>query len=122
MNSHAGAGRYTSERNARRMLARGQAVEAGGNAIRLLESEEIRAARQAQRDQQQAERYWRQVEIERLGADAPVGSLAYQLRPQAERATLPGGPGGAVTVSFLPYRVRGPVAPGANLSGQVEAS
>ncbi|MBI4442583.1 MAG: hypothetical protein HY649_04330 [Acidobacteria bacterium] len=69
VNPHAGGGRYTSKRNAERMIARGFAVPAGPNAIRLLEEEEVRVARQLRADMHRNERYWREIAVERGGED-----------------------------------------------------
>ena len=69
MNPHAGGGRYTSKRNAERMIARGFAVFAGPNAIRLLEEEELRVARRLRADLLRNERYWREIARERGGED-----------------------------------------------------
>ena len=69
VNPHAGGGRYTSKRNAERMIARGFAIPAGPNAIRLLEEEEVRVARRLQADMRWNERYWREIARERGGDD-----------------------------------------------------
>ena len=69
VNPHAGGGRYTSKRNADRMVARGLAVPAGPNAVRLLEEEEVRIARRLRAEMRQNERYWREIARERGGED-----------------------------------------------------